>query len=569
MPANSQILVCAPSRAGFLSLNGQDQIMVDLTAPAARKPARPSAAAAGARGQDRVRPLALDWLVVVVPAIAELLVGGYGIGRPSLWRDEGYTRSVVQRPLGDIIAMLANTDAVHGLYYVAMHPLVAVLGTSATAIRLPSLAATSLAASLTAALGRRLARAAGLRSASMTGMLGGLLLVALPHTTWYAQDARPYAMATLCAVGATYLLVRGLSAASRWWWAGYSAVIAVLALLNMSALLLVVAHGVSLYILRGQQARTGSATLMRPAVARRWLAASGAVMAALSPLFIFAVRQADQINWVRPPGAGTVFLLVADFSGYSALIPVVVPLALLGVAADLHRRPRIGCTPAAVTVPWLVLPPAVLLAASVLAPVYVQRYVIFCMPAAALLAASGITWLAQQARLTAAGQRFPALASLLPALLLITIAALVASPQQVIRTSGARLDNLAAVAAVVAANERPGDVILYVPWNARVVALAYPGPFERLRDIGLGESAVASATLGGVPASPPTLASRFTHVRRLWTVRWTNYLTRPSHTPVAREQARLISQMILVHRWRIRTLVLSLYVAARHPAAQR
>ena len=130
------------------------------------------------------------------------------------------------------------------------------------------------------------------------------------------------------------------------------------------------------------------------------------------------------------------------------------------------------------------------------------------------------------------------------------------------RTTGARPDNLARVAAVVAANERPGDVIFYMPWNTQVVALAYPGPFGQLRDIGLGASPVASATLGGVPASVPVLARRFTHVRRLWTVRWTNYLTRRSRTPVAREQARLISRMILVRRWTIRTMVLTLYVAA-------
>lgn len=548
-------------------MKGRNPITMDLTATSARKSAHPTAAATAALRRDRVRRLVLDWLVVVAPAGAELLVGGYRIGRPSLWRDEGYTRSAVHRPLGDIIALLANQDAVHGLYYVVMHQLVAVLGTSATAIRLPSLAATSLAAGLTAALGRRLARAAGRLSAPVTGLLAGLLMVALPLTTWYAQDARPYAMATLCATGATYMFVQGISATSRWWWAGYAAAITVLALLNLSALLLVAAHGVSLYILRRRAAGADTAALTPRTVTQHWLAASAAAMVALLPLIIFATRQAAQLDWVRRPGLGTVFVLVADFAGYSGLIPLVVPLALLGVAADLGRRPQTTYAQAAVTIPWLVLPPAALLAASVAVPVYVQRYVIFCMPATALLVASGITWLTQQARLTATGQRFPALTSLLPALLLIVIATLLVGPQQVMRTDVARPDNLARVAAIVTANERPGDVIFYMPWNTRVVALAYPEPFGKLRDIGLAESPVASATLGGVPASAPALASRFKHVQRLWTVRWTNYLARPSYAPVAREQARLISQMILVRQWTIRTLVLTLY-AARHVATQ-
>lgn len=542
--------------------------MVNPIAPTTRGWARPTAAATAAPRQDRTRPLVLDWLVVVVPALAELLVGGYRIGRPSLWRDEGYTRSAVQRPLGDIIAMLAHQDVVHGLYYVVMHPLVAVLGNSATVIRLPSLAAASLAAGLTAALGRRLARAVGCPSASVTGLVAGLLLVALPLTTWYAQDARPYAMATLSAVGATYVFVQGIGAASRWWWAGYAAVITSLALLNLYALLLVAAHGVSLRILRRRAASAGTEALTPRAVARRWLAASAAAMLALAPLIIFAARQTTQVDWVRRPGEGTVYMLVADFAGYSALIPLVIPLAILGVAADLGRRPRAAIAPAAVTVPWLVLPPAVLLAASLAAPVYVQRYVIFCMPAMALLAANGMTWLAHRARLTPTGRRFPALARLLPAIVLIVMAALLVGPQQAMRTGSARPDNLVRVAAVVAANELPGDVIFYMPWNTRVVALAYPGPFGKLRDIGLARSAVASATLGGVPAPAPALASRFTHVQRLWTVHWTNYLTRPSHTPLARQQARLISHMILLHQWTIRTLVLTLYVA-QHVAARR
>jgi mannosyltransferase len=542
--------------------------MVDLIAPTTRESVQRTAATAPLRW-DRVRLLVLDWLVVVVPALAELLIGGYRIGRPSLWRDEGYTRSVIQRPLRDIIAMLGNQDVVHALYYVVMHPLVAVLGTSATAMRIPSLAAMSLAVGLTAALGRRLARAAGNPSASVTGLIAGLLLAAMPHTTWYAQDARPYAFATLCAVGATYIFVRGISAVSRWWWAGYAAVITLLALFNLYALLLVAAHGVSLYLLRGRGAGAATAVPTPRVVARRWLVASVAAIVALSPLIIFAARQAALVDWVTQPGLGTVFLLVADFSGYSALIPLIVTLALLGIAADLGGGPRAARGSAAVMVPWLVLPPAALLAASVAAPVYVQRYVIFCMPAVALLAASGMTWLARRARLTATGRRFPALASLLPALLLIVIAALVVGPQQAMSSDDARPDDLAQVAAVVAANERAGDVIFYMPWNTRVVALAYPGPFRQLRDIGLAEPAVASATLGGVPTSAADLASRFVHVQRLWTVRWTNDLDRPSRGPVAREQARLISQMILLHQWTIRTLVLTLYVAAQHVTAQR
>lgn len=531
-----------------------------------------TAAPSGAARQDgTTRPAGRagralrDWLVVIIPALAELLVGGYQIGRPSLWRDEGYTKEVVQRPIGDIIAMLGHQDAVHGLYYVLMHPVVAVAGTSATALRLPSLVATSLAAGLTAALGRRLAQAAGLSWAPVTGLLAGLLLVAIPLTTWYAQDARPYAMATLCAVGATYLLVRGMSSASRWWWAGYSAAIVGVALLNLTALLLVAAHGVSLYLLRGRMpagaaAEPGGAAAPARPVLRRWLAASAAAIVVLSPLILLAGRQSRQLGWVKAPNLSSLTTLVADFSGQRDLIPLVAALVLLGAAGDLGRRHRTARTPAAIALPWLILPPAVLLAVSVLKPVYVERYVIFCMPALALLVASGLTWLARLARMTALGGRRPALAILAPALLAVVLVAVLAGPQQRIRTDAARTDDLARVTAVIAANERPGDAILYTPWDTRVVGLTYPGPFTKLRDIGLGRSPVASATLTGQPASARVLARRFTQVQRLWAVRWSYVRRLPTHTAVQREQAKLIAAMVLVRRWFVKSVEISLYV---------
>lgn len=55
--------------------------------------------------------------------------------------------------------------------------------------------------------------------------------------------------------GATYMFLRGISAASHWWWTGYAAAITLLALLNLTGLLLVAAHGVSLHILRRSSRR--------------------------------------------------------------------------------------------------------------------------------------------------------------------------------------------------------------------------------------------------------------------------------------------------------------------------
>jgi mannosyltransferase len=538
------------------------QAAVGLSPPSSRpRPAAAAGRAAEARTSRRSRrAIARNWLVVTVPMLAELVVGGYGVGRASLWRDEGYTREVAQRPVGEIVALLGHQDAVHGLYYLGMHVVVAGLGASATVLRLPSLLAAILAAGLTAALGRRLAGVAALPSASVIGLLAGLLAVALPLATWYAQDARPYALATLCAVAATYLLVRGMTADSRWWWAAYAAVILVLGLLNLAALLLVAAHGVSLVLMRTRIPGGDQAAGRLRAAPRRWLVATAAGGAALSPLIVLARRQAGQLNWVNRPDGRSLHRLVTEFAGTRDLIPLVAALALAGVIADVSRHHRAACAPAVITVPWLALPPVVLLAVSQVQPVYVERYIVFCTPALALLTASGLVWLTRLTRLVPAARRRPVLAVLPSALLLAILVATLVGPQQAVRRTSARADDLRKVAAILARGERPGDAILYLPWNTRVVGLTYPGPFQRLDDLGQLESPGASATLEGIPVSAAILARRFGRVPRLWTVRWKQGSVLDSS--LYREQLALLHRMRLIGRWRVRSVVLRLYAAA-------
>ncbi len=497
--------------------------------------------------------------------LAELIAGGYRIAGPSLWRDEAATISGSQRPLGAIMSLTLHQDAVHGAYYLLMHAVIAVAGTSETALRSPSLIAMCLAAGLTAALGRRLAQRSGLPAPALTGLLAGLLLAAVPLTTRYAQEARPYALATLFAVLATYLLVRA-SAGVRWpWWAGYAAALTLTGLFNLFAVLLAVAHGLSLLAARSRSVPAQEQPEVRTPLAdgtlRRWLVSCALTAVLLAPLAVLSVRQSAQLNWVTRPDPSTVATLIRDFSGTTLLIPVIALLGLLGCVAGPGVRRGAGITLTAVALPWLVLPPAVLLAISLVHPVYVERYVVFCLPALSLLAAAGLVWLTKLAG-QAIEQRGRAgraarLLAVLPAVLLaaIVVAASI-GPQRAIRLPSARADNLRAVAAVLAAHERPGDAILYLPRDTALVGLAYPAPFDRLRDVGIGESPVASATLRGLPAAPRVVAARLLAVSRVWAVQWAHPL--PSPGPV-RTGLLTAAGLRLVRRWRVASVLLSLY----------
>ncbi|MCM0678632.1 glycosyltransferase family 39 protein, partial [Micromonospora phytophila] len=180
---------------------------------------------------------ARGWWVWVAPALATLAVGLFGLGHAQPWRDELATWSAATRPVGDLIRLTGTVDAATGPYYLLLHGWVTIFGDSATALRLPSALAMATAAGLTAVLGRRLLGA-------RAGLLAGLLLAVLPGTSRYAQEARPYALASSLAVLAALLLVRALDRPTWPRWAGYAAAVAGLGLAHLLALTLLAAHAV-------------------------------------------------------------------------------------------------------------------------------------------------------------------------------------------------------------------------------------------------------------------------------------------------------------------------------------
>jgi mannosyltransferase len=530
------------------------------------------------------------WLVIAVPAVTSLVVGGYEIGTPSLWRDEAYTKDAIARPLSQIFALLGHQDAVHGAYYLLMHVVATVLGTSATALRLPSLCAMVVATGFVAATGRRAAALAlapapadrvrtpaagrGLDVPALTGLLSGLLFATAPYMTYYAQMARSYAIETMFAVIATYLLLRAWPD-GRWrWWLAYGAAVALTGLFNIFGLLIVAAHGVTLLL---ADARGGAGAGRPPGIGRRagriplrWLAVCSAAVIVLGPLLGLASRQQVQIAWLSRPTFNAIERLLIDLAGSRPLIVPFALLALGGLFAACLADDWRPLNPAAIALPWLVVPPFVLIAASFIKPVYYVRYIEFCLPALAILAGAGLTGLIRLAAVTP-GRRGPGrwrlgrlrLAWLPAALAVALLAALLAGPQQAIRQTAARPDNLRLASAIVAAHEQPGDVVFYIPATMHVLATGYPAPFSRLRDMARNKSAIASATLTGTEiTSPAVLKSRFTDVRRVWVVTGASNYTFPTpSTPADKEKMALITGagLHILHRWQAGEVMLTLY----------
>jgi mannosyltransferase len=424
-----------------------------------------------------------------------------------------------------------------------------------------------IAAACTAAIARRLAVLAAVPGPALTGLLAGMFFATAPYMTRYAQEARSYAIVTMLATIATYLFLRALGNGGWRWWAGYAVAVALTGLFNAFGLLILVAHAVTLLIARTRErgmpsgsAPAGSARAdTRIAGAPvRWLVAAVVSVLLLSPLLAVAYNERHQISWLGKPSYGQLTVLFSNFAGSRLLILPIALIALGAVAADLIVDRSAPLNAAVVALPWLVVPAALLLAVSLVHPVYDERYVEFCLPALSILVAAGIIWLARFVGKTPLAEM--GLTWLPSVIVVLGLAALLIAPQKAIRQTNARPDDLRLASATVAANELPGDMVFYVPFNMRVLGIGYPAPFEKLRDIAVGQTPLASGTLNGIEVSPSVLQSRFTHVTRVWVVTGSGTYKFPTPTTALdKEKMALISGMHIIHRWMAGQVMLTLY----------
>ncbi|MFD7833807.1 hypothetical protein [Streptomyces sp. NPDC059761] len=412
-------------------------------------------------------------LVWLLPFLWTVALGLWGLSRQnSVWRDEAATWQVAGRSAGEIVDMLGNVDAVHGLYYLLMHGLFELFGAGTTTLRLPSVLAVAAAAACVALIGRRLA-------GFWAGLGGGLALGLLPAVQFYLQEGRPYALVAAGAGLSTLLLVSLLSAppgpGRRAWprWTAYAVTVLVCALLNWLSLLVLPAHAATLWWVRAGRG-----------VWLRWAAYGACAVAGALPLVLFSRSQSDQVSWIPP-------------LTWHMMIGPAILLALGGVCA-LADRPRAGRLSAtAVGLPLLALPQLGLIGISLVQPLFLDRYVLFSMVGLALLIGAGLG-----AAVRAARPRFPRAADLLvPGVVGISVLALL--PVELgKRAPASRVDDVLAVAGEVARLGRPGDAVLFVPAARRDTALVSPGAFAGLADVALERSPVASATLKGEEADP-------------------------------------------------------------------
>jgi mannosyltransferase len=194
----------------------------------------------------------------------------------------------------------------------------------------------------------------------------------------------------------------------------------------------------------------------------------------------------------------------------------------------------------ALCLPWIVTPLAVLAAVSLARPVFEFRYVLFSVPALALLAGAAVSALGPVAGSAA-----------------LVLSTLVAIPAQLgDRGSQGHYDDIRRLDQIIASREHPADAVLY-SWDGwRLAAAAYPYGLARLGDIAQNQNPVHVGNLIGTDLPSTRVAGRITAVARVWLVQ----MNISQQDPLLAEH-----NFRLVQTWRVGDVWLQLYERGAHP----
>ncbi|KPI02209.1 hypothetical protein OK074_5393 [Actinobacteria bacterium OK074] len=427
---------------------------------------------------------------VLLPALLSLALGLWGIRRHGgIWRDEAVTYDMAHRTLPELWGTVAHVDLVHAFYYTLMHVLFRATDMSGTGaldpvlvLRLPSVLGAVLATAGVTVLGRRLG---GLR----TGVPAGLLFALTPGVQRFAQEGRSYALVAACVVWATYLLVSAVDSGSGRAWGGYAALMLTAALLHEFAILAVAAH----------------AFAVPREVRRRWAPAALTAVAGVAPLVLLSTRQSAQVSWIGVDTGG-----LAWYFGAGSVSVLCARVLVRDTGADSAARRLVS-----LALPLALLPGALLLLASPVQPLFVDRYVLYGVAGQALLAGAGLDRAWRDRAALRVRPRWPLVAVAAVLVVLGTVPAY----SWHLRRPDSRRDDATAVAAAVQRLSAPGDGVLYEPGRRRVWSLADPGVFARLDDLAVARVPDRSDSLYGTEASAAVVRARMSRERRIVVLR--------------------------------------------------
>ncbi len=340
-----------------------------------------------ARNSSTVSPaskwrLWVHWITLALLLASCLTIRLICLACKPFWFDEAFSVEVARLTWLNFLHLLWWREANMSLYYVLLRVWLD-LGQSPHFIR--SLSVLLAACTLPAIywLGRLLFD-------RRVGLIAAALFTFNAYHIRYSQEARSYSLFVLLATASSGLLVWWLAKPSRRRLRGYIAASVLAAYSHLYALLLIAAHWLALKLTRSPQI---AEDLPRSGLRRAWWTTGLFVL----PLLAFVAKTgAGPIRWIHRPGPRDLLEFFEHLCGSDDWPLAVLYLAACTVAASSvgrrlsKRDPSRDVWRLQFLLIWFFFPIVLTVLLSFARPVFLGRYMIFCLPPLLILAAAGL-----------------------------------------------------------------------------------------------------------------------------------------------------------------------------------
>ena len=378
-------------------------------------------------------------VVLTLLTLAGAFLRLWHLGAKSLWLDEGATVALARASWQHFGWVWWHGEAsLQTIYFLLMRGWIHG-GLSETWLRLPSALFGIASIPMLYVVARKL-------MPDIAALGAAALLAFSPAHIYYSQEARGYALATLLVLLSTYFFVLAVEQDRSRYWMLWTIVSIVAFYTHLFAALVLVAQAVSLLFRRA------------PVPWRRFVLCASVIFVAALPGLSYIFRASpENLHFVWMPRATPtqVWHLAMFFGGSGVKVGLALVLWIAGIAGVVRRR-RTGQTDdfgrAMLVLLWATVPAAILALISLREPMFLQRYMVFSVPAAILLAAIGAGVLRKWKL----------------GLLLVVVLCIAYLPSIVKQARKPREDWRGATSLVLA-SAAPGDAVAFVPFYTRTM----------------------------------------------------------------------------------------------------
>jgi mannosyltransferase len=393
----------------------------------------PSPVSAGDIARHRAR--AILTFLTIIGATLRL----WHLGAQSLWLDEGATVALARAPWQHFAWVWWHGEAsLQTVYFVLMRAWVHG-GLSEAWLRLPSALFGIASIPLLYVVARRIV---GVYAA----LAAAALLTFSPAHIYFSQEARAYSLGILLVLVSTLFFVKAIESDRRSDWALWTIFGIAAFYTHYFAALVLLAQAASLLFRR------------EPTPWRSVIICSSIIFLAAIPGLTYPLRASPEnlhFAWMPRADPKEIWDLLMFFGGSGVKVGLSLVLWGAGVVAILRDRQKAESRSfwrGMLILLWAMLPALLLGLISLREPLFLQRYMVFSLPAAILLAAVGAAIL-RECRLGA--------------VLVVALCAL-SLPSMVKQFAKARDDWRGASQAVLA-SATPGDAVVFFPFYTRVM----------------------------------------------------------------------------------------------------